>query len=329
MAEDLGSSLKHAFGRTCEPWFFEGEVAPCLYLMRKLSTPPVAANLRVPPAPTYCSWPCQLSCQGQQNRRVVVVDPRCLAYLAIGGTRRGLLIRWYPVVADKIPNHPASPAALRKIRIRGGSLRPSPVRTRLGLRRQADFYVQRMVKYHHRCEFHSLAELYHAALLEGDPTVNYYVPQPFALTVNGTPYVPDIYFIRNGVQHVGELKPRGEFKEALRQPLEAFFKHHGMTFVVIDNAAVFEREVAAQNWIVIIQNLLTLEHLQTQDAEWDIIEELQGGKSLAFSEFIDVGNRAATELREAAIYRLLHRAKITANLEQEFWGLETEVQLCI
>lgn len=216
----------------------------------------------------------------------------------------------------------------KMIRIKGNSLVPCSVKTRLGLKRSIDFYQQRMLKCPQVCEFHSLAELYHAALLEGDTGVEYYVPQPFHLLIQGKAYIPDIYVVRNSKRIVAELKPRAEFSEKLHRPLCTFFSHHHMTFTVISNESVFDREVAAQNWIILIQNILTCSSIDTRDTEWEIIEALQINNTLPFGKLIDPCHRSATEQKEAAVYRLLHRGTISADLDSEFWSSDTEVRLC-
>ncbi|MEJ1339162.1 MAG: hypothetical protein RPU34_15140 [Candidatus Sedimenticola sp. (ex Thyasira tokunagai)] len=223
----------------------------------------------------------------------------------------------------------------RLVRPFDAQLRPRMIKTRLGLKRKCDFRAQRMLKFPHRGEFHCLAEYLNAGLLEGKSAVTYYVPQPFKFRLSGIlrkevgyTYTPDIYFVEDGVRYVGELKPRAKFSVIATQALTAFFKKHRIQFVVISNESILEREVEAQNWLTIVRNCLSLAYLITDTAEWDVLDQLHSQTALPFGEFINVGRRQATETTEAAIYRLLHRGEISADLTTDFWSYETELRLC-
>ena len=139
-----------------------------------------------------------------------------------------------------------------------------------------------MLKYNGIGHFHSLAEYFHTALLEGDWRVEIYVPQPFRFYFGREIYIPDIYYVREGQCFVGELKPGGEFDEALQTVCHDYFSVRGMTFEVIDNESILEYAMPAQNWLAVVRFLLTYEELDTERARLDVLQQLlnlEGGVS--------------------------------------------------
>ena len=220
--------------------------------------------------------------------------------------------------------------AFNDVRVAGRTLHPEQQPSGREIRQRADFHEQRMIKFAERACFHSLQELFHASLLESDPEVPYYVPQPFKLWIKGEPYIPDIYFVRQGRRYVGELKPEENgFPDEKRIPLEAFFNFHRMTFIVITNESVMEREVEAQNWLKVVRHLLDAEYLDTAKAEWDIYEEITRTGQKYLIDYVDPGDRESSEIREAAVYRLLHAGKIETDMTTRFIGFDSELRPCI
>jgi hypothetical protein len=187
--------------------------------------------------------------------------------------------------------------------------------------------IQRMLKHPHISEFHSLAEYFYAGLLEGTPAVSVYVPQPFSLRVGKRRYKPDFYVLERDRRRVVELKPRGEFSEALWQPLDAFFAAHGMHFEVISNEEVFSRKIEAQNWLEVVRALNLCRDLDTQVAESSVLDQCQGAGTLTLGDLIDPGDRDRTLETEIALFRLLHRGHLSANLSNRPLDYATSVQL--
>ncbi len=102
------------------------------------------------------------------------------------------------------------------IGVSAGSLTPCQRKTQWGFRVATDFRVAQMLKHPTPCEFHSIAEYCHALLLEGDPSVSRYVPQPFLLTIgrgrHHRRYTPDCYVVRDEKVDVVELRPNASIK---------------------------------------------------------------------------------------------------------------------
>lgn len=221
---------------------------------------------------------------------------------------------------------PISPY-LSSPRVRVDSLTPMQHRASRQFRIAADVRLQHMLKHPCVSEFHSLAEHLYAGLLEGTPSVTCYVPQPFALQVGKRRYKPDFYVVDGDQRQVLELKPRGEFSQALREPLQAFFAYHGMQFTVVSNETVFARVVEAQNWLDIVRALYLSRDLDTQAAEADVLGQFEGQPSLTVGEFVDPGDREATLSQEIALLRLLHRGQLTAALVERPLDYATRITL--
>jgi hypothetical protein len=207
-------------------------------------------------------------------------------------------------------------------------LRPQQQNSSLRIRRCADFRSQRMLKYPEICHFHSLAEFYHAALLEGDAAVDAYVPQPFRLRLGRTSYIPDIYYVRDGQRYVAELKPRAEFDETLCQAVSAYFAKRGITFLVIDNEASLVRAMEAQNWLMVVRWILTYRAVDTQQARLVILQRLLADGEIAYGEVADLGSRTTSLIYECAIHRMLHSGELVADFDQQFFGIDTRLSLC-
>jgi len=206
-------------------------------------------------------------------------------------------------------------------------LEPRQQPTPRPLETAADFYQQHMLKHPYRSDFHAEAERLHAGLLEGDPAVSSYVPQPFRLRVGRRRYIPDCYVLRDGQRLVRELKPEGRLDAALRDPLTAFFSQQGMCFEVLANEALFERRTEAENWLDIVQTLYVGRDFDTAAAETDVLDTLAGGAA-ALGDLLDPGDRERTYLTELALFRLLHRGRVGAALADATLDYDTVFDLC-
>ncbi len=223
---------------------------------------------------------------------------------------------------------PFDPQLARQVKT--DTLTPYQHNTRPNFKTAVDFRVQHMLKHPYLSEFHSRAEHLNAGLLEGDPTVRSYVPQPFRVWIGKRRYTADCYVAREqSPPEVWELKPRGEFPDEKRIPLEQFFAQHGMQFDVISNESVYEREIEAENWLEIVRNLHIARDLETTDAEQRVMEHLMTIDSGTLDDFIDPGDRERTYYAEIALFRLLHRGVLQANLVDRPLDFDTEVQLCV
>lgn len=213
--------------------------------------------------------------------------------------------------------------------VQAETLIPHAHPTPSGLKTNCDFRTQRMLKYPQRAEFHARAEWLHAGLLEGDPSVVSYIPQPLRLRVGERWYTPDCYIVyRDGRREVLELKPRGEFDEALRGPVTAFLAQHGLVFKVIGNESVYDRAVEAENWLEIVRILYLGRDLATEAAEPQVYAQVLQARALTLGEVIDAGDRADTYAAEIALFRLLHRGVLRAALTEAPLDWSTEVAPC-
>ncbi len=194
--------------------------------------------------------------------------------------------------------------------------------------RSADCYQQRFIKFPDVGIFHSYAELLHAALLEADPEASNFIPQPLSLSIGRRKYVPDCYYVKSGRRYVVELKPRGEFDDNLRIPLESFFDYQEIKFEVISNESVLENEPLALNWLRIIRILISARLEDTQTEEIKLWDSFLANPKQYLDDIISVGNRLGDRAREIALFRLVHRGKLTINFNGKDMGLDTEVSSC-
>ncbi len=213
--------------------------------------------------------------------------------------------------------------------VRSDSLEPHQQLTRPNFKTACDLRQQVMIKHPYLSDFHSRAEHLHAGLLEGDPTVTSYVPQPFRLRIRQRQYTPDCYVVAdNRPRQVIELKPRGEMKDELRVPLTAFFAQRGMTFVVLSNEAVLEREIEALNWLEIVTILHQAKLLSTETEEADLLSQLHLDGPCTLGDIVDMGDREHSYRQEIALFRLLHQGHLHATLCERPLDLDTGVALC-
>ena len=186
-----------------------------------------------------------------------------------------------------------------------------------------------MLKHPRLSHFHSRAEYLHAGLLEGDPDVISYVPQPFLLRVGARRYTPDCYVVRRGAgREVLELKPGGQMDAALQDPLTAFFARKGMTFRVVSNESVFEQQQLAENWLLIVNVLHQARWVDTDTMETRVLEQVWQLDRCQLGDLVDAGDRDRTYYQEIALLRLLHRGRLTAPLDSAPLEFNTEITLC-
>lgn len=211
------------------------------------------------------------------------------------------------------------------------SLVPCQQPTKAALLTSADCYQQRCLKCPEICTFHSYAEYIYALLLEGDPRVRSFVPQPFKLRTGKELYTPDFYVLRNGKEYVLELKPNGKMELNKKKTVAAFFDFYGMNFEVVDNDEVLMHEQEALHWLPIIQVLVCAEeyNLDTQALEHQLWQ-----KCLAYMNDPAVGDILLPEdsaiegLHEVALYRLIYRHRLTVDLTEQALSYDTVLHRC-
>lgn len=196
------------------------------------------------------------------------------------------------------------------------------------LLRSADCYQQRFLKFNEVGIFHSYAEYIHAAILESDSAVSVFVPQPYKLMVGQRRYIPDCYFVKNGERYVAEIKPQGSFNSSLKVPLTDYFKNKGISFKVISNESILEREMLGINWIQIIQTLVSGRFEDTEYQEKEIWDALHARQALLIGDLVDPGHRLGSWLKEIALFRMAYSDRIQLGLDEHPIGYSTEVSLC-
>lgn len=221
------------------------------------------------------------------------------------------------------PEPPSRPGSGSHIHTR--SLTPCQQTTTRDFRTAADFRIAQMLKHAPPSEFHSLAEYFHAALLEGDPTVSRFVPQPFVLNIGKEHYKPDCYVVRDHRVEVVELKPRAKFNPQKRKTLEAFFRDHHMRFSVVANESVLARRIEACNWLTIVQTLVLHRDLDTRIYEQAIHDQVFRAGGGCIGDWVLAKDRSTSRAQEIALFRLLHQGKLTADLTDHRLSFETEV----
>ncbi|MFA0812777.1 Tn7 transposase TnsA N-terminal domain-containing protein [Microbulbifer epialgicus] len=211
------------------------------------------------------------------------------------------------------------------------SLVPRQRHTPVKLQRAFDFRMFWALKHPAaKSEFHSFAEYLHAGLLEGDPKVTSFVPQPYRLRVHGRYYTPDCYVLTNGHRQVLEIKPKGIFDDSLRVPLEHYFLLHNIEFKVISNESILARQREAENWIEIVHTLFAARDINTHANELGLLRLLQDHREdgLEVREIVDPGDRERTYSDEIALLRLMHRGLVCTDLTTAVFDYDCVIRPC-
>jgi len=194
--------------------------------------------------------------------------------------------------------------------------------------RSADCYQQKFIKFDDIGIFHSYSELLHAALLEADSSVSTFTPQPYSLQVGKRRYIPDCYYLKSGKRFVVELKPRGEFNNALKIPLEDYFNRENINFIVVSNESVLDKEIIALNWLKIIRTLISAQDEDTTVEEYRIWDCFLLNPKQSVGDIISSGNRIYNREKEIALFRLIHKGKLSIHFNDLDLSYQSEVKLC-
>lgn len=202
------------------------------------------------------------------------------------------------------------------------------IKTAKKLLRSADCYLQYFIKFPYLGIFHSYPELIHAALLEANPEVPNFVPQPMKLHVGNRRYIPDCYYTEYGAKKVVEIKPKGKMEEKIRITVQEFLKKHKMDFVVISNEEILEQEQLGLNWLQIIRVINSGKGIETKGLELKIMDLFYENNQRTVGDFISQGNRLNKSKMELALYKLIYNHRISFNASAGFFNYDTEVELC-
>jgi len=216
----------------------------------------------------------------------------------------------------------------RGIDAKTDTLIPSQQPSARKLLRKADCYQQKFIKYPHVGIFHSYAELIHAALLESDEDVESFVPQPFLFRIGKRRYPPDCYVVKNGKRYIIELKPAGELPDETRIPMEEFCRLENITFKVISNESILEREQFALNWLKIVRTLNSAIDVDSHSQELQIMDRLFEISNCEVGDIIFEGDRLGQCAFEIGLFRLAHKGLIKLELDKKHLGYPTVVRLC-
>lgn len=214
--------------------------------------------------------------------------------------------------------------------IKADSLIPQQRETPMGFRTACDFRQQFMIKAPFLCQYHSYAESLYAALLESDPRVASYTPQPFLLTIGRGRYTPDFFVTRhNKPARVIELKAaKSQMSEEKIQALSAFFEQEiGARFKVVQNQAVYEKQVLAENWLRICRRLHLGRFLDTRNLEEQIMTSALTHPGSTLWDLIRPHSAGALFEREIAVLRRVHKGDLKINLTEVAIHFDMEVTL--
>lgn len=229
--------------------------------------------------------------------------------------------------------HAKNPQTLANLgTVKTESLVPCQQPTRPEIVTSADCYLQRCLKFPDTGIFHSYEEYLYALLLEADPEVKSFVPQPFKLRINRTLYTPDFYVFRTDREYVLELKPRGEMDESLKTVVAEFFDFHNMQFKAVANEDVRAREIEARHWQPVVQILVCANkyQLETGPLEHNIWQ-----KCLSFlddpviGDLLPLGHQDSEGLHDVALYRLIHRHRLSVDLSKQPLSYDTVLHRCV
>lgn len=201
-------------------------------------------------------------------------------------------------------------------------------KTAMKLKVAADIYFQKFKKFPKVGIFHSYAELLFAALLEADPEVSDFTPQPMQVRVKSKRYIPDFHYIKNNKSYIAELKPRGEFNEEKKLICEEIFSLQDMQFEVISNEYALKQEIKAVNWLQVLRVILSSNLDTTSNQELKLMADVINGSVNKFGDVVDVGNRFGTKLEELALYRLIYEGKLKADLDKQLIHIDTRIETC-
>lgn len=220
---------------------------------------------------------------------------------------------------------------MRRKKLLEALLEPANQKTKSAfrVRKSSDCYFQKGLKFPFVGHFHSLSELLHYGISEGNPSISHFTPQPRPLRIDGKNYFPDCSYVKDGKYVVVEIKPRGEFTNSKAGPITSYLEDLGATFKVVSNESIQDKSILAKNWLQIVRVLVSAQYETTNGEEEDIFDEIKRGGILTLGDIIERGNRIDKRGKEIALYRLAHQGVASLVLSDRPLSYETEVTLCI
>jgi hypothetical protein len=205
---------------------------------------------------------------------------------------------------------------------------PVQVPTTLPLRRQVDCYDQHCVKFNDVGVFHSRAQLLYSAILEGMPSVSYYVPRPFSFNAGGRLYTPHFYVNDNNHKYVREVGSQRTGSAEWQSAMERYCTFNSHSFEFIPSEWIFERHQLAENWLSIVRILARNIDHYTESLEQKMLLHYLPSEGCTFGELIASTKADQKHFAELAVFRLLHRGTIKADLRYHPLSYELVVESC-
>lgn len=184
-----------------------------------------------------------------------------------------------------------------------------------------------MLKYDGVADFHSYHELLHALLLESDPKVTRFVPQPFRLPWRQHGYVPDCFVLKGHQRFIIEIKPEGKFPKSRTEWLHRFLRPHGIHYREITNESLMAQEVKARNWLWIVGYLRTWKAYDTTHQINQLYEQLVDEQTIELGALIPYYKDKEQTLDLLALFRMTHRGQCELNLDESMLNPKTMVRL--
>lgn len=204
---------------------------------------------------------------------------------------------------------------------------PHQQTTKIGFKKKCDFYQCGMLKYNGVADFHSYHELLHALLLESDPDVTRFVPQPFRLPWRQNGYVPDCYIARGSQRLIVEIKPEGKFPKERGEWVSRFCRPHGIDYLEITNEFLMAREVKARNWFWIVSYLRAWKDFDSTNQIKQLYEQLVDADAIELGSLIPYYKDKEQTLDLLALFRMAHRGQCELELNYSSLNPDTIVRL--
>ena len=230
------------------------------------------------------------------------------------------------MLTNKINSKTKFSPFMRNVKI--DSLEPRQQKTDRRFKISADIYQQSFLKFSGIGVFHSYHELLYAGLLESNPDITYFVPQPYKFLIGKRRYTPDFFYIKKGKHYVIEVKPKGELKDETLIPISTYLSAENIKFKVVSNEKIRAKEQLAKNWLQIVRVLKSAENLDTTFEEKNILDQCIVNSKKLIGDFINPFSRDKDFKNEIAIYRLAHSGKVSLDIKANPINFNSEVTSC-
>lgn len=208
----------------------------------------------------------------------------------------------------------------------GTMFAPEQVQLTPSEKKPKNAYEQRCIKFPKIGIFIGELQYLLAGLLEGDPSITYFVPRPGEVPVGKTVQVPDFYVrdSNGGAIYIID----GSLSSPHNAELERHFADQGLEVKVIRPERILDLKQEAENWFEIVRALIAAEDVRTSVEEEYLRNLIPIGGSFPFGEIFDPSDRNATYHLEIAIFRLLHKGVFSAKLNSHRLSKDTQFTRC-